>query len=632
MATRSETRSYVANPADLPEGTLVRLFYDAVDRFGGHDALRYKGAGGEWRALTYGDLLDRVHRLVRYLGGIGLERGDRLAILSENRPEWAIADFASLCAGQLDVPVYPNLPADQVAYHLADSGARLAFVSTEEQLRKVLEVRRETDVETVVVFDDVDVPAGADGVVTFREALDRGAPGPADDPDGGDLRESALQAEPDDVATLLYTSGTTGRPKGVMLTHDNIHSNVLACREILPIGQSDVALSLLPLSHIFERMVDYVMLDRGCTIAYAESIDRVIDNLPEVRPTIVASVPRLYEKIYAAVTAQGGLKGRLVAWAVGIGREWADARVEGREPGARLALQHRVADRLVYAKLRQRTGGRLTYFISGAAPLDAEIARFFYAAGMPILEGYGLTETSPVTNVNTPRDFRFGTVGKPVPGTEEMIGDGGELLVRGPQVMKGYYNLPDETEAALDADGWFRTGDIGEIDADGFLKITDRKKELIVTAGGKNIAPAPIENAIKRSSIVAEAVMTGDRRPYPVVLIVPDFEALRAWARKAGVADAAAAGDGRDAAVVGPGLLGDERVRAKIEEEVLGAVAEFARFERPKKVAILDRELSLDDGEVTPTLKVRRRVVEEHFRDVIEALYADGGGRDDGEG
>ncbi|MFW6202449.1 MAG: AMP-dependent synthetase/ligase, partial [Gemmatimonadota bacterium] len=601
MATRFETRSYVANPADLPKGTLVRLFYDAVDRFGGHDALRHK-SGGEWRALTYDDVRDRVHRLVRYLRGVGLDRGDRLAILSENRPEWAIADFACLCMGGLDVPVYPNLPADQVAYNLADSGARLAFVSTEEQLRKVLAVRRETDVEVVVVFDDGEPPAGEDGVISFREALERGGPGPADDPDGRDVREAALQAEPDDVATLLYTSGTTGRPKGVMLTHDNIHSNVLACREILPIGESDAALSLLPLSHIFERMVDYVMFDRGCTIAYAESIDRVVDNLPEVRPTIVASVPRLYEKIYAAVTAQAGIKGKLVAWSVDVGREWADARVEGREPGAWLALRHRVADRLVYAKLRQRTGGRLKYFISGAAPLDPEIARFFYAAGMPILEGYGLTETSPVTNVNTPHNFRFGTVGKPVPGTEEMIADDGEILVRGPQVMKGYYNLPEETEAALDADGWFRTGDIGEIDADGFLKITDRKKELIVTAGGKNIAPAPIENAIKRSTLVAEAVMMGDRRAYPVVLVVPDFEAVRAWAGKVGAADAAG-GDGGDAAAGGPALVRDERVRAKIEEEVLGAVAEFARFERPKKVAILDRELSLDDAEVTPTLK-----------------------------
>jgi long-chain acyl-CoA synthetase len=395
-----------------------------------------------------------------------------------------------------------------------------------------------------------------------------------------------------------------------MLTHDNIYSNVRAAERIFPAGPDDVALSFLPLSHVFQRMVDYFFFARGATIAYIASFDLVAQGMAEVRPTMVASNPRVYEKLYAAVLSVGGLKRRLVFWARAVGLRWTDSALAGRVPPLSVRIQHALADRLVYRKIRERIGGRLRFFISGSAPLAPEIARFFYAARILILEGYGLTETSPVTNVNTPAAFKFGTVGPPIPGTEIEIAPDGEILVRGRQVMKGYFNLPEATAEAIDAEGWFHTGDIGELDAEGFLKITDRKKDLIVTAGGKNIAPQPIENLAKMSRYVAEAVMLGDRRPYPVLLVVPNFTNLGRWARATGVG----AAEPRE-------LVRDARVQQKMEEEVFRRLEGLARYETPKKIALLFDEFSIERGELTPTLKVRRRVVEAHYRSVIDALY-----------
>jgi long-chain acyl-CoA synthetase len=412
------------------------------------------------------------------------------------------------------------------------------------------------------------------------------------------------------VATLLYTSGTTGDPKGVMLTHNNVASNVRATSMIFTITHEDNTVSFLPLSHILQRMVDYLFFWLGCRIAYPRSMQTLVDDLKVIRPTIVVSVPRIYEKIYSGVMEAHGLKKALIRWAVRVADRAAEERLAGREPSALLTLRYRIADKLVFSKVKQAVGGRLRFFVSGGGPLAPVLARFFYSIGLTILEGYGLTETSPVTNINTLRDFRIGTVGKVVPGTEIRIASDGEILVRGPQVMKGYYNKPDATAECIDAEGWFATGDIGELDADGFLKITDRKKDLIVTAGGKNVAPQPIENRLKTHALIEQAIMLGDRRKYCVMLIVPAFGPLEAWARGAGIA-----WQSREQ------LVADARVVAHVQAEALGMLGDLASFETPKKFALLPEELTEENGFLTPSLKVKRRVVDERFGELIDRLY-----------
>ncbi len=605
MATRTAGRSYAANPAEVPRGTLTELFFHAVETWDGADALRER-AGEEWRAISHAEVLARVQAIGAGLEGLGIKRGDRVALLSENRPEWALADYAALCIGALDVPIYATLPPHQIAYILEDSGARLVFVSSRAQLAKILEVRQDLPaLERIVVFDALET--AEPGVLTLAALEAEGREGGAA---AAEFRARALAADPDEVCTLIYTSGTTGEPKGVMLTHDNLFSNVEATGSVVDIGSTDVALSFLPLSHVLQRMVDYLLFYHGCAIAYVGSFDLVPQALVEVGPTIVVSTPRVYEKFYARVFAATGIRRRLVLWARRVGDAWATAVLSGRKPSLSTRLRHAVADRLVFSKLRERIGGRLRYFISGGAPLSPQIAKFFYSAGVLILEGYGLTETSPVTNVNTPDSLRIGTVGKPVAGTEIMIAEDGEILVRGRQVMKGYYGSPEATAEAIDPEGWLHTGDIGEIDADGYLRITDRKKEIIVTAGGKNIAPQPVENLARASRYVSEAVMIGDRRPYPVLLVLPALDPVRLWARQNGVR----ARTDRE-------LLEDPRVQTLIEQDVFKRFGELARYETPKKIAILEHELSIEQGELTPTLKVKRRVVEEHLSALIERIY-----------
>ena len=406
----------------------------------------------------------------------------------------------------------------------------------------------------------------------------------------------------------------TGEPKGVMLTHDNLYSNVMAAAIQIPFEGRDICLSFLPLSHIFERMAGhYLMFHVGCSIAYAESIDTVPIDMQTVRPTIVLSVPRLYEKMYARVLENAlsgsALKKRIFFWARAVAEQWADVTLAGGTPKGLLALKYAIAQKLVFSKLQARTGGRLRYFVSGGAPLAPEINKFFFAAGLVILEGYGLTETSPLITVNTPANFRIGTVGKPGPGIDVTIAADGEILARGPNIMKGYYNRPDATSEAIDADGWFHTGDIGEL-RDGFVAITDRKKDIIVTAGGKNIAPQPIENAIKTNKYVTEAVMIGDKRKFPIVLVVPNFDNLEKWATYKNITYA----DRSD-------LVGQPLVRAKMEREVLGTLHDLASFETPKKVALLPHEFSIERGELTPTLKVKRRAVDRRYREMIDQMY-----------
>ncbi len=566
--------------------------------------------GGRWTPISYRELSERVQDLSIGLQELGVRRGDRVAILSENRPEWAITDYACLAARAADVPIYPTRPTRQVEYSLRDSGAVALVVSNAAQLAKVRSVRERLPALTHVIGLDPDT-AGP-GVLSFDAVLARGRE--ARDRHPG-WRALALEAAPDELATLIYTSGTTGDPKGVMLSHGNIASNVTASIGLFDFTPDDECLSFLPLSHIFERMFGhYCMFHAGVVISYAESVDAVPANMAEIRPHLMASVPRLYEKIYARVLdnvrTSSPLRKRIFAWGRRVGERWAELAIEKRPVPAALRAQKVLADRLVFAKLRKRTGGRIRFFISGGAPLSPDIARFFYAAGLPILEGYGLTETSPVMAVNTFQHHRLGTVGKAIPGVEIRIAPDGEIVTRGPNVMCGYFNKPEATAEAIDEEGWFHTGDIGMLDADGFLSITDRKKDLIVTAGGKNIAPQPIENLAKASKFVATAVMIGDRRPFPVMLVVPNASQVKGWAEHKGL----------------PGgeleqLLGIPEVRQKIEREVRVTLRDLAQFEMPKKLLLLAQEFTVEAGELTPTLKVRRRIVEQRHRLAIEALY-----------
>ena len=590
-------------------GTLNKLFFEAAEKFKKPDALQFK-KDGAYRAISHSDVLDRVRHVARGLSSLGVRRGDRVAILSENRPEWAIADFACLTAGMTDVPIYPTIPADQIAYILKDSGAAAIFVSNKAQAEKIREVRAQLPaLKSVIGFDET--PGLTNMAIVELEK--RGTPGENRETIAT-YREDALLVKPDDLATIIYTSGTTGEPKGVMLTHDNIYSNVQAARTAIPFEGEDTALSFLPLSHIFERMGGhYLMWATGTSIAYAESIDTVPVNMQEVRPTIVLSVPRLYEKMYARVLESaltgGFLKKKIFFWARGVADRWANEKLVGKTPAGLLASQYSIAQKLVFSKLKARTGARLRYFVSGGAPLAPEINKFFYAAGLEILEGYGLTETSPVIAVNTPENFRIGTVGKPIDGVEVKIAADGELLTRGPHVMKGYYNKPEATREAIDPDGWFHTGDIGEL-RDGFVAITDRKKDIIVTAGGKNIAPQPLENKVKTNKYVSQAVMIGDKRKFPSMLVVPNFDQLEKWAMKRNIiwTDRAQ-------------LLRMPTIQAKIEREVAQELAGAAHFEVPKKVGLLEHDFSIENGELTPTQKVKRRVIDKNYKALIDSLY-----------
>ncbi len=601
---------HAANETPVERTTLAEIFLDSVDEFGEADAFRYFTSEGVLQGIRYREALAIVRRVAAALEVQGVTRGDRAAILAENRPEWALADFGCLCCGVVDVPVYPSLPASQVSYVLKDSGAKLLFVSTPEHLEKALIARAAcaSPVQLVVFDPPPDLP---EGVLSWEAFLEAGTA--LAEETGEDLfRERALQARPDDVATVLYTSGTTGTPKGVMLTHGNVGSNVLACSAVLGVTSADLAASFLPLSHILQRMVDYLFFHVGCTIAYPRSILTVVDDMQVIHPTIAVSVPRLYEKIYNGVMEAHGLKRRIIDWAVGVADRAADLRLAGKRPSGLLGLQYALADRIVFRKVRDAVGGRMRYFVSGGAPLAPALNRFFYSIGLTILEGYGLTETSPVTNVNTEEHFRIGTVGKAVPGTEIAIAEDGEVLVRGPQVMKGYYNRPRETAEVIDADGWFHTGDVGELDDDGFLRITDRKKDLIVTAGGKNVAPQPIENRLKTIPLIEQAVLIGDRRKFVSLLVVPAFGQLEAWAREQGLRW----GDRSD-------LLKLPEVVKHVEEAIEAELSGLASFERPKKIALLEDEFSIQNGSLTPTLKVKRRVIQDRFKDVIDDLYGD---------
>ena len=590
--------------------TLPELFHQAVTRYHCRPIMMYK-AGGEYVSIPAPEFREEVDLAAHGLIDLGVAPGTRVALLSENRPGWAFADLAILSAGAWSVPIYTSLTPDEIQFILEDSGAVACFVSNQAQLDKILAIRdRCPALECIVTLDPIETEEP--GVHKARSLVERGREAREKRPDALDERLQAI--DPEDTASILYTSGTTGRPKGVMLSHRNFVSNVIDSLKSLAIRAEDVHLSFLPLSHSFERTAGYyIMIHAGVTIAYAESVDRVIDNMAEIRPTVMTSVPRLYEKMYAGLLQKaseaGGLKKGIVFWARRVGIEYAEKEVGGGGGGPALRLKHRLADRLVYAKLRERMGGRIRFFVSGGAPLAPVIAKFFYAAGLPILEGYGLTETSPVIAVNTFERLRFGTVGPPIDNVEVRIEADGEILVRGPNIMQGYYNQPEKTAAVMTEDGWFRTGDIGLLE-DGFLKITDRKRDLIKTSGGKFIAPQPLENELKTSRYVSQAVVVGNKRKYASVLIVPNFDNLRAFAREKGL-------DPGDV----ESLFQAEPVQDLYEQVLAELNQGLASYETLKKYRLVPQEFTIEAGELTPTLKVKRRVIEEKYADLIDTLY-----------
>ncbi len=581
--------------------TVIEIFYDVVERKS--DRVMMHKQTTKWIPIAGQELYRDVLGVGRSLANWGISKGDRVAILSENRPEWAVADFATLALGAIVVPIYPTLTAEQSAYILQDSGARIAFVSSSDQLRKILSIRDQTALEKIVCMDYVENPEAIPMHRLMR-------PGPSGRDSEFDTR--ARSVKPEDVATLIYTSGTTGTPKGALLTHGNLASNLSCSLEEFPLGKDDVCVSFLPLSHITARHVDYAMLLRGVTLAYCRFIEDLPNALKEVRPTVFVGVPRVYEKIYAKaeIQASRGLKRKIYVWALRHGHAHKGEILAGKVPGS---LRWKLANALVFSKVRKGLGGRAKVFISGGAPLGRELADWFAAVGFRIFEGYGLTETSPVIAVNNQRAHKIGTVGRPLPNVEVNIADDGEVLVRGPSVFQSYWKLPEETRAAF-ADDWFKTGDIGYLDPDGFLVITDRKKDLIKTSGGKFIAPQPIENSLKSHLMVGEAVVLGDRHKFPAVAIVPDFPLLEKWARQNNISFGS-----REELIENP------QVHALYEAIVQEVNQELARFEKLKKFLLLPEEFSIANGTLTPTMKLKRKAVEERYRKRIQELYAEPG-------
>ncbi len=579
--------------------TLTTLLEGSIQNYGDKPALAHKPKGENYQDISYKRLGESVNAFCRGLMALGIEKGDRVAILSENRPEWAIADFGILSAGAITVPMFSTLTAVQVGYILKDSAAKILCVSTKKQLEKALAMQSDV-LEKIVLFDfeDGELPSN---VIAFESvcALETDVPCPV--------------FSEEDIATIIYTSGTTGEPKGVMLTHANFIFNLQACKSLIDVGETDVLLSFLPLSHVFERLGGhYVPLFSGAKVAYAESLLTVANNLKEVSPTVMLSVPRLYEtmheRILRSVQAGSALKQKIFHWSVGVGTSVSSAIQGGRHPSALLRLKASIADKLVFGKLKEATGGRLRFFISGGAALPSAIAEFFHAAGILILEGYGLTETSPVISMNYPGRWKFGTVGMPVPGVEVHIAADGEILTRGPHVMKGYFNNPAATAEVIDADGWFYTGDIGVIDSDGFVKITDRKKNIIVLSNGKNVAPQPIESELERSALIEQVLVVGNEQKNLAALIVPNVDAVKAW--------------NAENAVETDDMQHREILR-RFQTEIRVRLKDFADFEQVRRFTLLEEAFTLEKNEMTPTLKLKRNVILERYHDVIARMYQD---------
>ncbi len=599
---------------DAEPTTLAEVFERAASEHPRPDLLNYK-RGGAWRSISADEFLARARRVALGLYALGVRHGDRVAILSENCPEWTLTDAGCQLSGIIDVPIYSTQAPAQVCYILNDSGARVLFVQHRAAYDRVAEAIKDcASVEHIIFMLDAEEQPDVNGSLTFAQLEERGRALEAERPELAAELRSAIR--PEEIATIIYTSGTTGEPKGVMLTHSNLVSNLIDVGEMLDWDGGDTALSVLPLSHVFERVAMFMYIHHGMRVFYAESIDKIGDNLREVKPTLLVAVPRLFEKIYDRIkekaAAGGKLTAAILAWAVETGKRWAALKLKGEEIPPLLSLQQEIASRLVFSKWRAGVGGRIRMFVSGSAALPEEIGLIFVAAGIPIVQGYGLSETSPVVSANGLRGNRINTVGKPIRNVEVRIAADGEIETRGPNVMLGYYNKPEATRDVFTPDGWFKTGDIGALDADGHLSITDRKKELFKTSGGKYIAPQPIEQRIKQSRFVNQVVLIGNGRKFPAALIVPDWEALRSYAKLKNL-------DARTPAE----FCRHPRILDLIQRQVDAQCEELSKYERVKKVLLLEKDLSIEDGELTPTLKVKRRVVDEKYRDLIDRLYAE---------
>jgi len=592
--------------------TIPEMFHGVVGK-NPDKKLLFEKKNDVWFGYSGKEILSTVRNISFGLKALGFGSGNNVAILSGNSPRWAMTDYGIVCAGGATVCLYPTLTPSQIAYILKDSLSAAIFVEDEEQLNKVVRIRDECpDLTRIITMNDSG-GGGDDMVKTFSEFCAEGER-------YGEGTESTFEemigsVKPDDLLTLVYTSGTTGNPKGVMLTHDNLVSNIRAIDERFDFDETGTFLSFLPLSHTLERMGGhFTAFSRECVIYYAENIDLLQQNFLEVKPNVVVSVPRLFEKVYVRVKdqleAMPSRRRKIFEWALLTGGKVSEYRSRGKPVPTGLRLKHTLAGFLVYSKVKARLGGEVEFFISGGAPLSREIAEFFGAMDILILEGYGLTETSPVLTVNALEDYKFGTVGKPLFNVEIRIAPDGEILARGPNVMKGYFNNPEATSEVLEPGGWFHTGDIGEFDGDGFLKVTDRKKNLIVTSTGNNVAPATLENMLLQSMYIEQSLVIGDNRNFITALIVPNFEQVSGYLASEG------------ATMEDPGsMIGDERVLSLFGEEITRVTTEAAEYERVKKFTLLPEEFTIENGELTPTMKVVRKKVLSRYSDLIEAMY-----------
>ena len=569
-------------------------------------AVLWQDEFGLWQPISSDQIYQRVRALAQAFLSFGMQKGDRIALISENRWEWAITDFATLAIGAVDVPIYPTLTGEQIAALVADAGCRIAVVSTRQQFDKLNAVRSLTQLKQILIMDS----PPPEGATAFRELLagadERGA---ERDPVFDALARSV---KPEDLATLIYTSGTTGEPKGVALTHHNIASNQNIAAVDFDFNSTDALISFLPLSHVTARALDYVMYAYGVQVAYCSKFDKLPEAMREVRPTVFVGVPRVFEKIREEVERRAShspVKKRLLAWAIRVGTKYGQTVYDGRRPSSPV---WKLADKLAYSKVREAFGGRVRVFVSGGAPLGIDTAKWFASVGIALWEGYGLTETSPLLAINTPLHHRMGAAGMTMSNVELKLASDGELLARGPSVFNGYWHKPEATAEAIDAEGWFRTGDIGHIDQDGFLYITDRKKELLKTSGGKLVVPQPIENKLKNNMLVAHAVLVGDRHKFVSVLISPNFASLEQWASHHGV-------NAKNRAE----LVADSRVIALYAEIVREVNGTLANFESLKRFRVVADEWTQESGELTPSMKLKRRVITERYVDQIDALYAD---------
>lgn len=597
----------------MSDKNLALMFYNRVRKYGEKTMMLVK-KDGEWTPLSWNYVGDTIRNLTLGLVSLGMKPGERLSLLSENRPRWAFTDLATLGAGGTVVTIYATNTPEQVAYIINDSDSHFVAVSNNNQLQKVLEMSDSLpNLKHIIIFDPIDGITDKDPrVKSLAEVMNLGR----DFEDQNQFDKRLEAADRDTIATLIYTSGTTGDPKGVQLTHGNLLSNVEAAGKLVPASPDDLALSFLPLSHSFERTAGYYfMVYSGCTIAYAESIDALMPNIGEVHPTVMVSVPRIYEKMHAriieAAEAKGPMKKNIFDWAVNVGREVSTLKQQKKSVSALLKAKLALAHKLVFGELERRLGGRLRFFVSGGAPLAQEITEFFHAAGVLILEGFGLTETSPIITCNTPENYKFGTVGKPVPGVEVKIASDGEILCRGPNIMVGYYKKPEATKEALEG-GWFHTGDIGEFDDEGYLRITDRKKDLIITSGGKNIAPQVIESMMKMEKYIDQVNIVGDKRKYLTAVIVPAFPELKEYAKQKGIGFESNAE-----------LVANVEIHKLIEEGVKRVNSELAKYETIKKFILSDVEFTQENGMMTPTLKVKRKVVNKYFAGKIDGMYTE---------